>query len=286
MPEVQPKIGLPKIGLIAGGGAVPVEVARYLKQSGRAYYVVRLEGMAEAELSDHPGRDISVGHFAEIFNALAQAQVRHICMVGYVRRPDFSKLQRDSGGAVHLPVIEQAGRGGDDGLLRQVARMFEAQGFVIEGAHEANPQLLLTEGLLAGPEPSPVVREDLEEAFRIATAIGALDIGQAAVVAGKITLAIEAQEGTDAMLRRIPTLPQPLIGNIHNRKGVLAKVCKPIQDRRLDMPTIGVATVEAASEAGLCGIVGQAGSILVVDKARTFARAEELGLFIYGHIAG
>jgi len=277
---------LPKLGLIAGGGSVPVEVARYLHQSGRDYYIIRLEGMAEAELAAHPGREVSVGHFAEIFTALVAAQVQHVCMVGYVKRPDFSTLSRDSGGASHLPAIEQAGRGGDDGLLRQVARSFEAQGFVIEGAHEANPQLLLTEGLLAGPEPDEAGRADLEEAFRIATAIGALDIGQAAVVAGRITLAVEAQEGTDAMLRRIPALSRPLIGSADNRKGVLAKVCKPIQDRRLDMPTIGVATVEAAHAAGLCGIVGQAGSILVVDKARTFARAAELGLFLYGHIAG
>ncbi|MFT4091575.1 MAG: UDP-2,3-diacylglucosamine diphosphatase LpxI [Asticcacaulis sp.] len=275
-----------KLGLIAGGGSVPVEVARYLKQSGRDYYVIRLEGMAEAELSDHPGRDISVGHFAEIFTALVTAQVRHVCMVGYVKRPDFSTLSRDSGGETHLPAIAQAGKGGDDSLLRQVARSFEAQGFVIEGAHEANPELLLTEGLVAGPQPTEAALKDIEEAFRIATAVGALDIGQGAVVADRITLAVEAQEGTDAMLRRIPALSRPLIGNETARKGVLAKVCKPIQDRRLDMPTIGVATVEAASEAGLCGIVGQAGSILVVDKARTFARAEELGLFIYGHTAG
>lgn len=272
-----------KLGLIAGGGLVPVEIARYLKASGRDYCVIRLAGLADTELSAHPGHDIDIGHFQQIFVALAQEGCKAVCMVGYVKRPDFDTLKRDEGGAAHLPSIQQAGRGGDDSLLRQVARVFESQGYVIEGAHEANPELLLDHGVQAGPEPSAEALADVDEAFRIANAIGALDIGQAVVVAGKITLAVEAQEGTDALLRRIPTLSPVLIGREGAPKGVLAKVAKPIQDLRLDMPTIGVQTVEAAAAAGLEGIVGQAGALLVVDKARTYARAQELGLFIYGH---
>lgn len=274
-----------KLGLIAGGGLVPVEIARYLKRSGRPYCVIRLEGLADSELAGHPGHDIDVGHFQKIFVALAQEGCRAVCMVGYVKRPDFDAMQRDEGGAAHLPGIQAAGRGGDDSLLRQVARVFESQGYAIEGAHEANPELCLEEGLQAGEAPSPEAREDVEEAFRVAHALGALDIGQAAVVAGRITLAVEAQEGTDALLKRVATLSPVLIGTQDRRKGVLAKVPKPIQDLRLDMPTIGVQTVEAAAAAGLCGIVGQAGALLVVDKARVYARAAELGLFIYGHAA-
>ncbi|MDC7681851.1 UDP-2,3-diacylglucosamine diphosphatase LpxI [Asticcacaulis sp. BYS171W] len=272
-----------KLALIAGGGWVPVEIARYLKASGRDYCVIRLAGLVDEELNGHPGHDIDIGHFQQIFVALAQEGCKAVCMVGYVKRPDFDTLKRDEGGAAHLPSIQQAGRGGDDSLLRQVAKVFESQGYVIEGAHEANPQLLLDEGLQAGAAPSAEALADVHEAFRIAHAIGALDIGQAVVVADRITLAVEAQEGTDALLKRIPTLSPVLIGREGARKGVLAKVAKPIQDLRLDMPTIGVQTVEAAAAAGLAGIVGQAGALLVVDKARTYARAAELGLFIYGH---
>ncbi|MFT3998154.1 MAG: UDP-2,3-diacylglucosamine diphosphatase LpxI [Asticcacaulis sp.] len=272
-----------KLGLIAGGGLVPVEIARYLKRSGRPYCVIRLEGLADAELSDHPGHDIDIGHFQQIFVALAQEGCRAVCMVGYVKRPDFDTMKRDQGGAAHLPGIQAAGRGGDDSLLRQVARVFESQGYAIEGAHDANPELLLEAGVQAGPEPSGEAQDDIEEAFRIAHAIGALDIGQAAVVAGRIVLAVEAQEGTDGLLARISSLSPVLTGASDRRKGVLAKVPKPIQDLRLDMPTIGVQTVEAAAAAGLCGIVGQAGALLVVDKARVYNRAAELGLFIYGH---
>ncbi|WAC48982.1 UDP-2,3-diacylglucosamine diphosphatase LpxI [Asticcacaulis sp. SL142] len=273
---------LGKLALIAGGGAVPVEVARYLKATGRPYCVLRLKGFAEAELDEHPGHDVGLGDFGLIFGLLAQEACQCICMVGYVRRPDFDTMERDAGGAAHLPAIQAAGRGGDDSLLRQVAHMFEAKGYAIEGAHEANPQLLVGHGLQAGPEPSAKAYDDMVEAIRIANVIGALDIGQAVVVANKITLAVEAQDGTDLMLARISGLSSALKGSLADRKGVLAKVAKPIQDLRLDMPTIGVSTVAAVAQAGLCGIVGQVGKLLVVDKVATYAAADRLGVFIYG----
>jgi UDP-2,3-diacylglucosamine hydrolase len=271
-----------KLGLIAGGGQVPVEIARYLISSGREYSVIRLDGLADPELKGHPGHDVALGDFAELFSCLTKDRCQAVCMVGYVKRPDFDSLKRDKGGATHLPSIRAAGRGGDDGLLRQVASIFEAQGFVIEGAHQANPNLLLGAGLLCGPMPSSEAMEDAHEAFRIAKAIGGLDIGQAAIVAGKITLGVEAQEGTDALIRRIQTLSKVLTGTQVEKKGVLAKVAKPIQDLRLDMPTIGLSTIDLAYEAGLCGIVGQADALLIVDKPRLIAHAESLGLFIYG----
>jgi UDP-2,3-diacylglucosamine hydrolase len=275
-----------KLALIAGGGALPVEVANYLKDSGRGYSVIRLKGLADDALATHPGHEVEIGNFAHLFAVLAEDACRSVCMLGYVTRPDFSELKRDAGGAVHLPGIEAAGRGGDDSLLRQVARVFESQGYVIEGAHQACPDLLIGAGLQAGPSPDEAARDDIEEAFRVARAIGHLDIGQAVAVAGKITLAVEAQEGTQAMLERILTLPASVRGRPELRKGVLCKLAKPIQDLRLDMPVIGVSTVEDVARAGLAGIVAQTGALLVADKPGVYQRAAELGIFIYGHEAG
>ncbi|MBW8734524.1 MAG: UDP-2,3-diacylglucosamine diphosphatase LpxI [Asticcacaulis sp.] len=247
-----------KIAVISGGGALPVEVATYLKRSGRPYTVVRIAGLSDAALDDHPGLTLGLGDFAKLFEILATEQCRAVTMCGYVQRPDFDSMQRDAGGAAVLPTIQAAGRGGDDSLLRQVAKVIMSQGYHIEGAHEANPELLIGAGLQAGPDPSPEAMEDAQEAMRVAAAIGNLDIGQAVVVASRITLAVEAQEGTQAMLRRIPLLAPNVRGSLATRKGVLAKLAKPIQDVRLDMPTIGVATVEDAAAAGLCGIVARA----------------------------
>ncbi len=271
-----------KLALISGGGQLPVDVAAYLERTHRPYTVIRIDGLSDEALNAHPGHTLGLGDFARLFEILATEQCKAVTMCGYVQRPDFDTMQRDQGGAEHLPTIQQAGRGGDDSLLRQVAKVIASQGYHIEGAHEANPELLIGSGLQAGPDPSPDAMEDALEALRIAGEIGRLDIGQAAVVAGRVTLAVEAQEGTQALLKRIPTLPANTRGTATNRKGVLAKVVKPIQDLRLDMPTIGLSTIEDAAAAGLCGIVARTHHLLIVDKAAVYARAGELGLFIYG----
>ena len=268
-----------KLALISGGGGLPVEIARYLKQAQRPYTVIRIEGLSDSELNDHPGHTLGLGDFPKLFEILAAEQAKAVTMCGYVQRPDFDSLRKDQ----HLQSIQSAGRGGDDSLLRQVAKVIASQGYHIEGAHEANPDLLVGSGLQAGPDPSPEAMEDAQEAMRVAAAIGALDIGQAVVVAGRITLAVEAQEGTQAMLGRIHTLNPALRGMLANRKGVLAKLAKPIQDLRLDMPTIGLKTIEDVAAAGLCGIVARSQALLIIDKPAVFARARELGVFIYGH---
>ncbi len=272
-----------KLALISGGGGLPVEVAAYLQRTNRPYTVVRIDGLSDPALDAHPGHTLGLGDFARLFGILADEKCQAVTMCGYVQRPDFDTMQRDSGGAAVLPTIQAAGRGGDDSLLRQVAKVIASQGYHIEGAHEANPELLITGGLQAGPDPSPDAMEDAQEALRIASEIGRLDIGQSVVVAGRVTLAVEAQEGTQALLKRIPTLPVNTRGTPENRKGVLAKLAKPIQDLRLDMPTIGVATIEDAAAAGLCGIVARTHQLLIVDKPAVFHRAHELGLFLYGH---
>ena len=271
-----------KLALIAGGGQLPVEVAEYAARTNRPYIVVRIEGLSDEALNAHPGHTLGLGDFARLFEILAIEQCKAVTMCGYVQRPDFNTFDRGAANTQALSSIQQAGRGGDDSLLRQVAKVIASQGYHIEGAHEANPDLLIADGLQAGPDPSPEAMEDAQEALRIASAIGGLDIGQAVVVAGRVTLAVEAQEGTQNLLRRIPTLPANIRGSLAQRKGVLAKLPKPIQDLRLDMPTIGISTVEDASAAGLSGIVGRKDHLLIVDKPAVFAKAVELGLFIYG----
>ncbi len=271
-----------KLALIAGGGQLPVEVAAYAARTNRPYTVVRIEGLSDEALNAHPGHTLGLGDFAKLFEILATEQCKAVTMCGYVQRPDFNTFDQGAANTQALSSIQQAGRGGDDSLLRQVAKVIATQGYHIEGAHEANPDLLIAGGLQAGPDPSPEAMEDAQEALRIASAIGGLDIGQAVVVAGRVTLAVEAQEGTQNLLRRIPTLPANVRGSLVQRKGVLAKLPKPIQDLRLDMPTIGLATVEDASTAGLSGIVGRKDHLLIVDKPAVFAKAAELGLFIYG----
>jgi hypothetical protein len=141
---------------------------------------------------------------------------------------------------------------------------------------------MLPSGPLGARASGDADRADIAKAIETARAIGMLDIGQGAVVCDGLVLAVEAQEGTDAMLQRVAELPADLRGTAERRRGVLAKVAKPIQEERVDLPTIGLATVEAAARAGLAGIVGVAGKMLVLDRDAVVRAADAAGLFVMG----
>jgi DUF1009 family protein len=123
---------------------------------------------------------------------------------------------------------------------------------------------------------------DLRKALYVAEKAGELDIGQGAVVCDGLVLAVEAQEGTDAMLARVAGLPADLRGSAADRKGVLGKAPKPIQDLRVDMPVIGARTIEMAAAAGLAGVGGVAGKLILIDRAGLIDAADRLGLFVWG----
>ncbi|HEX4180795.1 MAG TPA: UDP-2,3-diacylglucosamine diphosphatase LpxI [Caulobacteraceae bacterium] len=271
-----------KLGLIAGGGALPVEIANACRRADRPLFVIRLKGMADPALAAFDGIDSGLAEMGKGIKALKQAGCGSVCFAGIVKRPDFSSLVPDLRGLAALPGAIMAARGGDDALLRFLLHEFEREGFVIEGAHEVGAGLALTEGPLGRVAPDEHHRADIDRALEIARAIGRLEIGQGAVVVRGLVLAVEAQEGTDAMLARCAELPAALRGAPDAPIGVLAKTPKPIQERRVDMPTIGVATVMAAAHAGLAGIVGEAGGLLVVDRQAVIQRADDLGLFIFG----
>jgi DUF1009 family protein len=199
-----------------------------------------------------------------------------------VSRPDFAALAPDLRGLTALPAAIAAGRKGDDALLRFLVGEFEKEGFAVEGAETVMGELTFAPGPLGRHVPAPEQLADAHQALDTARAIGRLDIGQAAVVCDGLVLAVEAQEGTDAMLGRVARLPDHLHGREGEPRGVLAKAPKPIQETRVDLPTIGVATVRAAAAAGLAGIAGEAGRLLVLDRDETIAVADALGLFILG----
>ena len=271
-----------KLGLIAGGGALPAEVADHCRRAGRDYFVIRLKGFAGPELAQHPGADVALGQLGKCIKLLREAGCKAICFAGVVTRPDFSTLVPDLRGMAALPGVIAAARKGDDALLRRVVQEFEKEGFKVEGAHEVEGGLTLPAGPLGRHAPGPEHQADIARALNVAREIGRLDVGQGAVVCDGLVLAVEAQEGTDAMLRRVAELPGAIRGSPEKRRGVLAKAAKPIQETRIDLPTIGLGTVQRAARAGLAGIAGEAGRLLVVDREQVIAMADELGLFIVG----
>jgi DUF1009 family protein len=271
-----------KLGLVAGGGGLPLEILNACRIADRPTFVVRLKGFAGPELAQFDGVDAGLAEFGKTFKALKNARCQAVCFAGLVPRPDFAALRPDLRGLAALPGAMAAASKGDDALLRYIIHEFEREGFAVEGADQVVGGLTLGEGPLGARAPTDADGVDIDRAMQAARVLGELDIGQAAVSVRGVVLALEAQEGTDAMLGRCAQLPSALRGAPEAPVGVLAKAPKPIQDRRIDLPTIGPETVMAAARAGLAGIVGEAGGLLIIDRPAVIATADELGLFILG----
>ena len=271
-----------KLGLIAGGGGLPISLAEHCRASVRPIFIVRLRGFADPRLSAFDGVESGIAELGKGIAALRRAGCGAVCLAGRVDRPEFRDLVPDIRGLAALPGAIAAARAGDDALLPFLVGEFENEGFAIEGAHQVMRTLTLPLGPLGRRQPKAQALDDIRRAMDAARAIGALDAGQGAVACHGLILALEAQEGTDAMLRRIGQLPAAIRGEPGHPRGVLAKASKPGQDLRVDLPTIGPETVRRAAEAHLAGLAGEFGRTLVVDREETVRLADEAGLFIVG----
>ena len=272
-----------KLGIIAGGGDLPRAVAESAREAGRDVYVVALTGsLSEEWIRDFPHEWASIGAPGQMFKALKREGATDVLLIGKVDRPKFSELKLDARGLMLLPKVVKAARLGDDALLRMLVSTFEEEGFRALSVPDAAPGLVCGEGKLGKLSPHDDHRADMAQAFAIVRALGALDVGQAAVVCEGLALAVEAAEGTNRMIERVSQLGENLRGTPQSRRGVLVKALKPNQDARTDMPVIGVATVEKAAAAGLSGIALEAGKALIVDKKAAAAEADRLGLFVVG----
>ena len=271
-----------KLGLIAGKGPLPVALASHCRSAGRGLYVARLKGMADPALAEFPGIEVGINELGKLLKALKAEACEAVCMAGNVDRPDFRTLVPDFRGLRFLPTLAMAARKGDDALLRALVEEFEAEGFVVEGAHEVMGDLTLPLGALGHHQPDASHEADIARALKVARTLGSLDVGQGAVACDGLILAVEAQEGTDAMLRRVAELPESIRGVPGAPRGVLAKAPKPIQDTRVDMPTIGAFTLQRAARAGLAGVAGEAGKVLLMGRDEVIRIADELGLFVVG----
>lgn len=265
-----------KLGIIAGLGDLPVTVAEQAIANGQDVFVLRIDGFVEPKLDAYDGAIVGIGEVGKQIKLLKSAKCEDVVFAGIVNRPDFSKLKLDMRGTLLLPKVVAAARKGDDALLRTLVATFEKEGFTVRAAEDINQGLLAPEGVIAGREPEGDVLSDLKRAAYVARVIGSEDIGQGCVVRSGLVLAVEAQEGTDNMLKRVASLPRI------DKGGVLVKRPKPIQERRIDLPTIGVGTIQSAAEAGLNAIGLEAGGALILDVEACKSLADKYGILLYG----
>ena len=270
------------LGIIAGGGALPRAIAASARASGRPVFVLALAGMTDAWAQDFPHEQVALGELGRAFKAFKAHGCSDITLAGKVQRPKFSDIKLDARAVLAAPRVIAAALKGDDALLRAVVDMFEREGLRVVGAAEAAPDLIAKAGVMGRVKPNAENESDILLALRVARAMGEFDVGQAAIVCAGLTLAVEAAEGTDATIARIAHLPEHFRGAKGKLRGVLVKAPKPIQDRRTDLPVVGVDTVRNAHAVALAGIAVEAGGALIVDREAVVAEANKLGLFLVG----
>jgi DUF1009 family protein len=270
------------LGIIAGGGELPAAIAESAEEAGRAVFIVALRGSADERVTPFPHEWSGIGEVGRTMSLLRNHACSEIVLAGQVLRPQFSELKLDTKGMMLLPGVVAAARKGDDALLRRLAKSFEADGFRIVGVAEAAPGLLAPEGVFGRRAMPDACRDDIAQALDVVRRLGELDVGQAAVVCEGLVLAVEAAEGTDAMLARVATLPRAIRGKPGRPRGVLVKALKPVQDGKTDLPVIGLKTVEGAKAAGLAGIAVEAGQTLVLGRRAVEEAADSAGQFLFG----
>ncbi len=280
-PVTQTSDAPPTLGIIAGGGVMPLRVADAARRAGRPVFAVLLSGFADpAEWQDYPHGVARLGEVGTALGLLRQAGARDLVLAGRVKRPSILSLRLDAEGARLLARIgRKALFGGDDALLTAVVTVLREQGFNPVGAQEVFHQLLIEEGVATRARPDEEALADIRRGVSVCWHLGHADTGQGCVVQQGLVLAVEAIEGTDAMLARSGPLHREGPG------GVLVKLVKPSQSKLVDLPVIGPDTIRAAVAAGLRGIAvearrdGHYGTI-VVDRDTTISEADAAGLFL------
>jgi DUF1009 family protein len=273
-----------RVGIVAGGGNLPVEIARSVQNRGGFVHAVMIEGQAQGTLRSFPHTDASWAEVGKVVKAFKQAGVKDIVLVGKMVRPRFKTAKPDFGFLRALPSVMRVFRaGGDDAVLRAVISMFENRGLTIRGVGDIAPELLVGDGVMTDMRPSASEDADIAKGLSLIAALGRHDIGQAAVVTDGVIEAIEGAEGTDGMVARVAKQRRDAPGDpvIHSR-GVLVKRPKPGQDLRVDLPTIGPDTVQQVADARLSGIAAMSGYVLAASRFELIHAAERERVFVAG----
>ncbi len=269
-----------RIGILAGGGRLPLMIAESVTARGQGVHIVAIEGEADPEIARFPHTWVNWGQIGRMVATLREQGAAELVIAGAVTRPDLWRIRPDAGFFRSLPQIVSLLAGGDDSVLSRVVRFFEGKGLSVRGVHEVAPDLLAGAGRMGAVDLQQQDRADAELGFAVRQALGAVDAGQAVVVARGKVLAIEGAEGTDAMLSRVAAITSGSAAG--TPRGVLAKGPKPGQELRVDMPAVGPRTVAQAAAAGLGGVVVEAGAVLVLDRDEAIGVADAAGCAFCG----
>ena len=264
------------LGIIACQGDLPKLLIETCLKTQRPFFILALKDLTDPSLvAPHPHAWVALGKIGASLDALHKAGVTELVMAGSLKRPSLRSLKMDATGLKWIGKIGVSSFG-DDGLLSGIIKLLEKEGFCILGPQDILQNILASAGALGKYDPRDEELEDIQKGIQILKAMAPFDIGQGVILENGVVLALEAIEGTDAMLDRTA-------GHKREQKtGILVKMCKPQQEQRIDLPTIGPHTVEKAAAIGLRGIAVQAGASNIIDLETVKKLADQKGLFIYG----
>jgi hypothetical protein len=269
------------LAVIAGSGKLPSLLISYLKQSNRSFVVIGLDGNASPSIARGTNHIfVRLGELGKALAFLKQNQVKELVFAGKLQRPSLASIKPDMKGIAFLGKlglgILKSGAG-DDKILSQLIKLLEGQGFKVIGPEKLLPSLLTPPGVLSKLKPTKQDLQDIKLGKSVLSAISPSDVGQAVIVENSYVLGIEAAEGTDNLILRCGKLRKE-----KTRSGILIKMKKAGQETRIDLPSIGVQTIESAHKAGLKGLALEAKHSLIIDLDAVIKRANELKLFLIG----
>ena len=267
---------LPKLAILAGDGPLPGQIVAACGESGRDVFVIAHEGITDAaKIAEAPHEWVNLGAVERTIKMLHESQAEEVVLAGPMQRPSLTSLRLDRRALKALAGWRFKALG-DDRLLSLIIAELEGEGFRVVGIDSILDDMVAPAGPFGAHAPDQDAEADIAIGCRVARTLGGLDIGQAVVVQQGMVLGVEAIEGTDALLERCRQLRRDGPG------GVLVKIRKPGQEARVDLPTIGPATVAGAAAADLRGIAVEAGGALVVERPAIVAAADAAGLFVVG----
>ena len=271
------------VGIIAGNGKLPIELGRIIQNKGHDLQVIALKEEASPEISEFSPKWCNLGKIGTIINLLKDTNCHDIILVGGVdKRPNISSIIGDIDTIKRIPKILSTLKGGDNTVLNGVIQIFEEEGFHVVGVQKYAPELLVEVGIFTKTKPNSLSNTDISIAMNVAKILGDFDIGQSVVVVGGRVIAVEAAEGTDLILQRCVELHETQRVSWDGRQGVLAKCVKQGQDLRVDLPTIGPETIRRVSAANLAGVIVSANTVLMIEREKTIAIANDANVFIQG----
>ncbi len=285
-PEARPPT---KLGLIAGNGRFPFLLLDAARAHGREVVVAAIREETEVEIDGRAAADpgttvhwLSLGELSRLIETFQRAGVREAVMAGQVRHKQiFSSIRPDWRLAKLLLSLRSRNT---DALLGAVAKVLGDEGIELVSSTAFLRPLLAPAGVLTRRSPSPGEEQNIAYGLTVARGVAGFDIGQTVIVASGACVAVEAMEGTDAAIARAGALMGTLDGTAStlDRGLTVVKVAKPRQDRRFDVPVVGLATIEAMAAAGARCLAVEAEHTLLFDRAALQARADAIGIAIIG----